>query len=34
MILDMALLKFLLVLALAEPARPAEPIAWSFDTRG
>jgi hypothetical protein len=34
MLLNMSLLKILLILALAEPARPAEPVAWSFDTRG
>jgi hypothetical protein len=26
--------QILLVLALADPARPADPVAWSFDTRG
>ena len=34
MILKTSLLKILLVLAFAEPARAADPIAWSFDTRG
>jgi len=34
MILDVALLEILLILALAEPARPADPVAWPFDTRG
>jgi hypothetical protein len=34
MVLNPIFLKILLVLTLAEPARPADPIAWSFDTRG
>jgi hypothetical protein len=34
MIINVSLLEILLILAFAEPALPADPIAWSFDTRG